>query len=397
MTAGRSLLDGVKVLDLTPNIVGKYATQLLADLGADVLNVARPVELEADGETVTVGRNKRSIALDLKDDRGRLILQDLIARSDVLVEGFRPGVAGRLGFGVAEARQQNSTLVYCSLSGYGQSGPYADRPGHDLNYQGVAGSVLLDDSNRPRLPETNMSDRTASINVVLAVLAGLLRRERTGEGAELDVALLDAAAMLPAAESFGHAEYRRVFNGGPPGSEAPPSRIASTEAGEYPCYQIYECSDGCYLSLCAVEPQFWAALCETFECPDWIDRQFSGGAVRSEMFDVIRQRFRTRPREEWLGLLGALGLPVAPVHIGLAAVDDPQVAHRGTFVRADLPNGQSMWQIAPPFRSPQLQFALSRPLTAAGQDTRAVLAALGRSADEIERLMSDGIACEAAK
>ena len=386
-------LANTLVLDLSPNLVGQYATQALADLGARVIGVAKPGAAGGAGhsESSTIGRNKESILLDLKHPRGRSLFLDLAARADVVVDGFRPGVADRLGIGPSTLRESYPRLIYCSLSGYGLTGPYAAFPGHDLNYQGVGGMLPLDEDGVPQVATNNWADREGSTNVVLAVLVAMLDRTRSGHGCHIDVGLVDSVVALPAGQRPAGSGYEPTLNGGPPGSEAAGSPAGEILNGTYPWYGVHRCADGKWLTLCAVEPQFWQRFCDHIGRSDWDVQQFSGEPLRTEMFAVIRAVFASQPRDTILAEMLAADIPVAAVNVGDEVSLDTHLRGRGLVIDVELPEGGHVTQIQPAFQVVGSPWAVKRPLTRAGSNTRNVVAEIGVSATEIDELMSSRV------
>ena len=305
-------LDGIRVLDLTRLLPGAYCTQLLADLGAEVIKVEEPGAGDymrwtpplVDGQSAlfdALNGGKKSIALDLKTPTGRDTLLRLVDTADVLVEGNRPGVMERLDLGWTVLHARNPRLVMCSITGYGQDSPYASRAGHDLNYMAIAGGLGLNGSrDGPPIP---LSVQVADIGgggmqAAVAILGGLVAVQRGGEGRHLDVAMTDGAvgwlALAYAAISAGE----RVTRGD--------QRLA----GRYACYRVYECKDGRYYSVGALEPKFWGALCEAIERPDLVGQQYSEDlAVQRE----VERVFAIRTRDEWETILSPVDACCEPV------------------------------------------------------------------------------------
>ncbi len=323
-------LAGIRVLDLTRLLPGAYCTLLLADLGADVIKIEEPGAGDymrwtpplVDGQSTlfdALNRGKRSVALDLKTDGGRDTLLRLVERSDVLVEGNRPRVMARLGAGWDVLHARNPKLVMCSITGYGQHGPFAARAGHDLNYLAVAGALGL---NGPRDgPPLPLSVQVADIGggglaPAAAILAALVAVQRGGEGRWIDAAMTDEAVRWLSMAFAQRAAGERV------------SRGDQRLAGRYACYRVYECKDGRYYSVAALELKFWTALCDALGRPDLVELQYSEDkSVQTAMEGI----FRARTRDEWEQTLSAIDACCEPVLELDEVPSHPQVAARGVL------------------------------------------------------------------
>jgi alpha-methylacyl-CoA racemase len=325
-------LERIRVLDLTRLLPGAYCTLLLADLGAEVIKVEEPGAGDymrwtppmIDGQSAlfdALNRGKKSVALDLKTSSGRDVLLRLVETADALVEGNRPGVMDRLGLGWTTLRERNPRLVMCSITGYGQDGPFASRAGHDLNYMAIAGGLGL---NGPRdgapIP---LSVQVADIGgggmrAAVEILAALLAVQRGGDGCHLDVAMTDGAVSWLALAFAARAAGERVARGD--------QRLA----GRYACYRVYECKDGRYYSVGALEPKFWTALCEALERPDLVERQYSEDmATQTE----VERIFATRMRDEWEEILSSVDACCEPVLDLDEVASHPQIAARRVLER----------------------------------------------------------------
>lgn len=354
-------LQGIKILDLSRTGPGQQATTMLADLGADVTAVEQPgfIQRRAAGGSVgaaygrNVGRNKRSILVNLADPRGREVFLRLARAADVVMESFRPGTVTRLGVDYEAVRAVNPRVVYCSLSGFGQSGPYARMPAHDIQYQAVGGLLPLDAEGRPRVPDNIWADRQAIMTAVIGILTALVARERLGIGQYLDAAYLDGAVT-------------------PPGRH-----WDEMLAGAYPCYNVYECADGRYIALGIREPWFWERLCKLVGKEEWIAHQRPQGALHAEMTAFFQATFRTRPQAEWTRLFLEHDIEGAPVNIGEDVLRDPHLAARQSLVAVDGGEGGTSWQTASLVRLSETPWQMRRPFTWLGGDTDAVLAELG--------------------
>lgn len=376
----RGPLAGVRVLEWARYLPGPYCGQLLADLGARVTKVEEPgsgdptrlVPPERDGSGAifhALNRGKRSLALDLKKREGVEVFRRLAAKSTVLIDGHRPGVAEKLGLGHRALRRRNPRLVYCALTGFGQRGPYAKRPGHDLNYQALAGIVALTGRERPIIPGVQVGDILGAWSAAVHILAAL----RTRRGAFLDVSMTDAAlsamglhlARVAAGEDLGR-----------------PYELS----GGAPYYNVYECADGKWLALGCLEPRFWQDLCRAVpELADLEHKQYAQGAERDAVETTLRRTFRSRARDEWVARLVAKDVPAGPVHDVRAALADPQVKARKLAAKsAGLPVMSS------PFAFDGRTARARGDAPRLGQHTDAVLRELGYAAKDVRRLREAG-------
>jgi crotonobetainyl-CoA:carnitine CoA-transferase CaiB-like acyl-CoA transferase len=388
-------LAGVRVLDLSRLLPGGYTTQMLADLGADVLKIEEPGSgdyarsMPPFAQTVgqaflAVNRDKRSVALNLKHPQGREALLRLVDGADVLLETYRPGVMARLGLDYETLHARNPRLVACSISGYGQDGPYSQRAGHDLNYIGVAGllSQLARPGEPPILPGAQFADIAGgSLMAATGILAALVGRAATGEGRYIDVSMTDGAlSLLPLLGT-------RVLNGTP---EPGPGEAELT--GALPGYNIYETSDGRYLTVGALEPKFFEHLCLHLGRPDLIVRQFPRDAAdRDEVLGELAAIFRTKTRDEWLAELADADVCVGPVNTITEALADPQVRARGMTAHGSYSaaEGEGDALRYTPLVS-DAPFTLHQGLPALGADTADVLKAAGYAQEEIDALAAAG-------
>ncbi len=331
-------LDGVRVLDLTRLLPGGFCSLMLADLGADVVKVedpgpgdygrSMPPFLDTpDGPLgamfAALNRGKRSVALDLKSAAGRDDFLRLVARADVVVEGFRPGVMARLGLDAMTLLAVNPRLVYCALTGYGQDGPRALAAGHDINYIGVAG--LLDGNGAPggppTIPGAQAADLSGAYAAALGILAALLRRERVGVGGVVDIAMAEAVFALV---SLPWAEWAAT------GAAA--GRGAHLLSGGWACYNVYAAGDGRSVAVGCLEPKFWAAFCGLIGHPEWVADQFEA-ACQPALRAAVAEALAARPADEWASLAEPLDVPLTRVSRLAEVVDEPQFAAREVFLR----------------------------------------------------------------
>jgi len=369
-------LQGLKLLDLSRQLPGPFCSTFLGDLGMDVLVVASPSDPFGMGIPF-LGRNKRSMTLNLKTAEGREILLRLADEADVLLEGFRPGVAARLGLGYATLAARNPRLIYCAISGYGQDGPYRDRVGHDVNYLGTAG--VLDSigtaDGPPVIPGVQIADiGGGALMAVIGILAAVIARQQTGRGQLVDIAMLDGAAMWTVYPLLLHQLGQD------------PRRGRTQLTGSHPCYAVYETRDGRYLTIGAYEPHFWATLCRALGLERYLEQQWSEGPLRVTMQAEFRAAFRARTLAEWMHALGNQDICVGAVNSVEDMLADPQLRHRGMVTTG--PDGQTT--LGNPIKLSDTPASLRTPPPVFGQDTDTVLAGLGLDAAAIERLRSSG-------
>ena len=376
-------LTGIRVLDLTRLLPGPFCTLLLADMGADVIKVEEPGSGDymrwtpplVDGQSAifnAVNRNKRSITLNLKADAGRDLLLRLIDTADVLVEGNRPGVMDRLRLGWDVIQARNPRLVMCSITGYGQDGPFALRAGHDLNYMAIAGALGLNgERNRSPFPlSVQVADiGGGSLFPAVAILGALLEVQRGGKARWIDTSMTDGAMSFLATAFAAHSAGERMDRGD--------HRLS----GRYPCYRVYECKGGGFYSVGALEPKFWTALCEAMDRPDLIEFHLSTDLAAQRKVEEV---FASRTREQWEEKLDGLDVCCEPVLTLDEVASHPQVVARrlienhggGVEVRPVVPQGKDYRRRNPP---------------RLGEHTREVLSEVGVDAGQLEALAGQGV------
>ncbi len=389
MTGSRTTpLSGIKVLDLTRVLPGPFASMMLADLGADVIKVEHPKggDLErlgsprgADGEAYRFGmlnRNKRSIAIDLKSAEGKELIHDLARTVDVVMEGFRPGVVTELGIGPDVLRAVNPRLVYVSISGYGQDGPYADLPGHDINYLALAGLLRYFGGNDgPRIPWLPIADIGGGATMAVAgVLSALLGRVGSGQGDYLDLGMAEGALYWQQTRAQWYLAT---------GTEPSPDGLPVT--GALPGYGVYETADGGWLSLGCMEPMFWERLCVLLDMPEDTNRQHDPTA-RDELQDKLRGAIRTRDRDEWFRVMRERSIPAAPCLSIAEALEDEHFRARGR-----LGSDEAHDRIRSPFHFSDMPRLETLPAPALGADTDDVLVEAGVDVGRIAELRDRGV------
>jgi alpha-methylacyl-CoA racemase len=395
-----SPLDGIRVLELIRVAPGAFCTMMLADMGADVVkietpNVEDPYETRSADEKREaqraafrfVDRNKKSIAINLKESEGQKILQRLAAEADVLVEGFRPGVMKRLGGDYETLASLNPRLVYCSLSGFGQTGPYRDLPGHDINYLSIAGVLgLIGEKDRPpAIPLNLVADYAgASMHGIAGILLALFARERTGRGQHVDVSYLDTTLSLLAATPH----LRDYFRSG-----RWPGRGEGALAGSYPYYTTYQTADGKLFSVGCTEPWLWENFCRAIGRADLARFALRGGHFQTvaDAETVAAKRevqaiLETKTREQWFEFFKDKDVCVGPVNEPPETFDDPQVRARDMLVEVDDPRCGPVRQVGIALKLSETPGSIRRLGPKPGEHTDEILGAIGYDAEARERL-----------
>ena len=386
-------LAGITVLDFTRLLPGPFCTQLLCNLGAEVIKIedpklgdymrsVPPIVHDVSYPFLMVNRGKRSLSVDLKTPEGQEIVHKLARGSDVVVEQFRPGVMARLRVAYDDLAMMNPRLVYCSFSGYGQTGPYKDLPGHDINFQALAGILGVTtgrEDKAPAIPGVPIADLASGFNAALAILAALRVRDRTGRGEFIDVSIYDTAVTLMV---LGLARFLAT------GEEPVAGETLLT--GSFPFYCLYETKDGRWLSVATVEPKFWSRMCELIGAPDLAEKQFKDGAERFAVAQTLAERFRGRTLAEWEALLANENLPIAGVKRVSEVVRDPQVEARGLLPVVDVSGLWKLQVIAHPAKHATLETRNLTRVPAKGQDTEEILRSLGYTARQIQTLAKKG-------
>jgi crotonobetainyl-CoA:carnitine CoA-transferase CaiB-like acyl-CoA transferase len=329
-----------------------------------------------------LGRNKRSMILNLRDDEAREVFYKLAESADVVVEGFRPGVVNRLGVDYETLRKKNERIVYCSLSGYGQTGPYAGLVGHDINYISIGGALGMTGwpDTPPAIPMNIIADFAGGgLHAAYAILAALLARERTGRGQYVDIAMSDGVLYLLA---MSISTYYATGTAPKPG--------ATILNGAAPLYNVYECADGGWISVGSLEPHFYANLCRALGREDFIGLQFDS-SKRDEVFAHFRKEFKTKTRDEWFEVLKQTDICVAPVYSLDEALADPHNLARDMVVEVDHPEAGKAKQVGIGPKFSETPGAVRSPAPAPGTHTDEVLASLGYDADRIAALRERGV------
>jgi len=384
-------LDGLKVVDLSFFAPGRAASLYFADLGADVVCVemprgVRPAESRLDSDTSSrwlfYQRNKRSITLNLKTEGGRRVFHRLAAEADVVLESYKAGTAARLGADYETVRQLNPRVVYCSVSGFGQTGPYREYIGHEPNYQGLSG--ILAQNHLEGVPPTVLPALVGDIgggalNAVIGILAALYHRDRTGEGQYIDVAI--AAGILPLLGSLPYAQWL--------GEDY---RATSFSSGHRASFRAYETKDGQYVGISPSEPWLWERFCRVLGREDLTPLKHKDGEDPT-LVAKLKEVFAGRTRQEWVDLNDRENVAVTAVLNDVHEIEnDPQMVHREVIVEIDYPPMGKVKQIKTPFKMSKTPPTV-RWIPRYGEHTETVLAELGFGKDDLAKLRAEG-ACE---
>ncbi|MCQ6281678.1 CaiB/BaiF CoA-transferase family protein [Bacillus sp. EB600] len=389
-------LEGLKILDFSTLVPGPYATMCLADMGADVLRIksgSRPDVVdflppflpgtELSAVSAQLSRNKKLMTLNLKDSRAIKVIHQLLSEYDIIIEQFRPGVMAKLNLDYESLKKVNPRLIYCSLTGYGQTGPMRDRAGHDINYIAMSGvaSYSGKKASGPPLMGVQIADiASGSNNAIIGILSAVIYRERTGKGQHIDVSMTDGmvafnsfmqgAAYLVDGKDIGMEE--NLVNGGS-------------------LYDYYETLDGRYLSFGGVEPQFYKAFCQTIGKPDLAAEGVApkdGAKIKEEIREIIK----TKSLNEWMTLFNAADACVEPVLTLSEVLEGPLVKERSMVVEVPGPNGRKVKQIANP-----IKFSESSPeyrhtgISISDANTEEVMKSHGYSQEKIEEFSNTGL------
>lgn len=390
---GMSWIRGLRILDCTRLLPHAYATQMLVALGADVIKVEPPGFGDyGRGMTPTfVASNghKRSVSLDLRSEQGKRIFRELADSSACVIESFRPGVMKTAGLDFAKLSMTNPTLVYCSASGYGQDGPYADVPGHDLNYLAVSGMSLADGTATPALLPVPIVDMAAGPFIALSIVAAIAEARETGIGQAIDLSLFDVALSinmmglayshgLDSAENAGDADANARLGGFP---------WPDILVGRCPCYGVFATADDKYVSLGNVEEKFWLTFLDVIGLKFAAADRFAIGTRGREIRAAIEQRIAEQSQDYWVSAFRGEDVCFAPVLASQKVIDDEHVKHRGSvFLESD----RSL-QIRFPGRFSGTPAREGGTSPSVGQDTETLLTEIGYTAAELAQLRADGV------
>jgi crotonobetainyl-CoA:carnitine CoA-transferase CaiB-like acyl-CoA transferase len=391
-------LEGIVVLDWTHALAGPFCGCILADLGADVIKIENPHQrgdqrggppfiAGESAQFVMVNRNKRSVAIDLKQPAGRAVFYDLVRHADVLIQNFRPGTTAKLGCDYATLRGVNPRLIYCSISGFGQTGPYRDLPGVDIITQGMSGlmSITGAPDGDPAKAGVPVCDVGTGMYGAIGILSALWHRQRSGAGQHVDVCLLDTPISWLVWEAAAY------FAGG-----AVPRRLGSAHPIGVP-YQAFRCADGAYLIVGASGDKLYGQLCAVLDCPELADdERFRTGdqrlANREALVALLGERFLARPAAEWQARLRAAGVPCGPIQsVDHVLERDEHVQAREMVVALDHPIAGSTRALATPIGLSETPRSVRRRAPRLGEHTAEVLRAIGYDEAGIAELRAAGV------
>ncbi|KYK30980.1 MAG: hypothetical protein AYK19_04385 [Theionarchaea archaeon DG-70-1] len=376
------MLQHVKILDLSRLLPGPYCSMILADLGCDIIKIEEPTTGDytrwmppfINGESarfLSVNRNKRSMTLNLKTEKGREIFFKLVQKSDVVLESFRPGTLQKLQVDYERAQEVNPQIIYCSITAYGQNGPYKSKAAHDINILGLGGVLSI--TKDRTIPGIQIADTTSGLLACIAILTALITREKTKKGQYIDISMLDGVISLLSV----HAAEYFATNVSPVPEKMPLS-------GGLACYHVYETKDSKFITLGALEPKFWNLLCKTIEREDLIPEQLRED--QKSLKKVLKDIFKQKDQKEWVNILTDMCTPVNSLE---EVFQDPQVLHRDMLSFVDHPAAGTINQIGIPIKG--LDTTKMRPPPLFGEHTRAILTNLGFLETEIEEFKELGV------
>ncbi|MGN1385307.1 MAG: CaiB/BaiF CoA transferase family protein [Bacillus sp. (in: firmicutes)] len=387
-------LSGIKVLDLSRLLPGPYCTLMMADYGAEVIKVEEPEVGDyirwrkpaingIGARHLTINRNKKSIELNLKSEAGQEIFKKLAADADVILESFRPGVMDRLGIGYDEISKINEGIVYCSLTGYGQTGPYSQLPGHDINFIGYSGILgLIGEKNgKPVIPGVQVADLGGGALMALsAITMALLHKERTGKGQYIDVSMLDGAI------TWLYASASDYFASG-----TIPERGKNRLDGHFAFYNIYQTKDDKYLSVGAAEKKFWKEICELVGKPEWIELHEGPEEVQEQLKKEMTELFEQEDQQYWMNLLQTKDTCVGPIYDIDQLYADPQIIEREMLTTMHHPTAGTVQQIGFPIKFSHTPGEIYMHSPLLGEHTEELLMEIGYSKESVLLLEKSGV------
>lgn len=386
------MLKGVRVIDLSRLLPGPYATMLLGDLGAEVIKVEEPGRGDYMREFsplvnrdsaffLAVNRNKKSLGLNIKAAEGREVLLRLARSADVVIESFRPGVADALGIGYEALKEVNPYIVYCSLTGYGQNGPYRNQAGHDINYLAISGVLAMNGQRggSPVIPGVQVADLTGAMFAVIGVLSGLWRQQREGKGSYVDAAMTDGLFSIVSMHLANQLA-----------AGAPQRRGDTMLSGQLACYNVYLTKDGKYVALGALEAKFWRAFCQGIGNEDLLPGHMARAVDGEPVFEVLKEIFKSRTKAQWAEFAGTVDCCLTPVEELDELFDGDYAAGRKLVMDLQHPVEGLLKQIRNPLVGDGIPVNNTPPPTL-GQHTEEIMQWLGYSGEDIRILKARGV------
>jgi crotonobetainyl-CoA:carnitine CoA-transferase CaiB-like acyl-CoA transferase len=390
---GTAALKNLKVIDLCRSYPPAMAAMVLSDFGGEVLKIdppgfVFPMPNKGDPETFSayyfIDRNKRSLSLNLKTGEGLKVFYKLASQADVIIENSKPGTMESLGIGYSTIKDMNPRIIYCSVSGYGQSGPYSRLPGHDSNYLSIAGALsLIGERDRPPVNPSNIiaDMASAAMHSLIGILLALLARMNTGTGQYVDISYTDGVFSLLAMQSAFYFLTGEL-----------PRRGRHVLTGSEPFVYNYQTKDDGYFSIACIEPWLWENLCQALGCKEFIPHQWTNDQnKKEEIFAFFRKIFLTKTRDEWWEWSKNKNIAAAPVLNLDEAFGDPQIVHRGMMFEREHPILGPVKQVGSPFKLSETPPQFTRFSPMPGEHTEEVLRELGYNEQEIDELREKGV------
>jgi crotonobetainyl-CoA:carnitine CoA-transferase CaiB-like acyl-CoA transferase len=374
-------LEGIRVIDLSRMLPGPYCSMILADHGARVIAIEDKRFMADDLLVSPVNRNKDHMSLNLKTEQGKAIFLRLTSNADVVMEGFRPGVTKRLGIDYEALRKVNPKIIYCSITGYGQDGPYRDMAGHDVNYLSFSGVLdLIGEKGRPPcIPGIQIADLVGGgMNAAIGILLALVTRARTGKGQYIDISMTDGMLALLPIPLHLIQKHDQV-----------PSRSDTRLSHRYACYNVYETADGRYISIGAVENRFWMNLCELLGVPEYGPLQYDEDR-REELLDFLRKTFKKKSLDKWIEVLRDRDVCWGKVQNITEALNDQLFTERGMVAEIKDSSGISRTALGIPIKLSDTQGSIRTAPVEFGESTRKILEELGYTKAEIDYFFDKG-------
>lgn len=389
MAVSINMLNGIKVIDFTRFLPGPYCSMLMGDMGAEVIKVEQPgtgdyARRLMKGMFYAVNRNKKSITINLKTTEGKAIIRKLVRDADVVLEGFSPGVAEKIGIGYETLKNVNPKIIYCSISGFGQTGPYRDLPGHDINYLGFAGTMSIP-GGIGQLPQKfglAVSDLAGGMFAIVSILSSLLERIKTGRGQYIDVSITESVLSWT---STRLGEYMLAEGG-----EGNFSHLSATN-------DIYETSDGKRIAIVVIEEQFWPRFCQALGQDGWLqDPRFNTHANRAqhgvELRNMLTKIFKKNTAKEWVDILEKNKVPVSHIHSPRSVFSNNHFVQREMIQEVEIPHlERKMKQISFPVKFGNIKNTIKQGPPALGENNEEVLQAIGYKREEIVTLKERNI------